>query len=349
MKRFLPYIIGLLILCGIIAVLMHNKSVSNERAKNDVQISPAVTISAATSQLLGDTLALVGTTVANSDVNVVSEAAGRIVAVHFNTGDHVAAGAVLYQIDDELKRAALQTAEANGEKAKKDLQRLEFLRQEKTAGEAQYEGAKLLVDQTGAALITAKRQLSDTKITTPIAGVVTARMFDQGAYVQSGTVVANVVDIAKLKVRLNVAESDAFRIHGGDKVDVTSNVYSGESFTGTVTSISAKGDEAHTYPIEITLPNSGRSQLKAGMFVQIRFASVTQHQALTIPRAALVGSVKAPQVFVVDNGTAKLRDIVITSISDTRLAISKGLNEGESVIISGQNNIRDNSTVTVVQ
>lgn len=349
MKRIRATIITLVVIGGVIAILVRNKAVSEARSKNDVQAAPAVTVAPVATQRLGDTLALVGTTIAYNDVNVVAEAAGRIVAVHVSPGDHVNAGTVLFTIDDELRRAAVETAEANYDKVKKDLQRYEWLREQKTVGDAQYESAKLGVKQTEAALITAKRQLNDTRVTSPIAGVVTTRMYDQGAYVPNAAVVANVVDISKLKVRLNVAEADAFQVHVGDTVAVTSDVYPAETFTGTITSISAKGDEAHTYPVEILLPNAAAHPLKAGMFVHVVFTSMPSTQTLAIPRAALVGSIRAPQVYVVSNGLASLRDIVTGNVTDTRLAVVKGLTEGESVVVSGQNNLHDQSPVTVVK
>lgn len=349
MKRIRAIGITVVVIGAIVMILLRNKAASEAKAKSDVLSAPAVTVAPVATQQLGDTLSLVGTTVATNDVNVVSEAAGRIVAVHVGPGDRVEAGTVLMQIDDELKHAAVQTAQANYDKAKKDLERMEYLRKEKSAGDAQYEGAKVMAQQAEAALTVAKRQLADCSVKSPIAGVVTARMFDIGAFVPQNAVVANVVDIAKLKVRVNVAEGDAFRLHVGDQLAITSDVYPDATFTGTITSISAKGDEAHTYPVEITLPNNSVHPLKAGMFAHVTFTSLPRTESLTIPRAALVGSIRAPQVYVVENNTAHLRDVVAGAITDTRLAIIKGLNAGESVVVSGQNNLRDNVAVTVVQ
>ena len=183
MKRIRAIGITVVVIGAIVMILLRNKAASEAKAKSDVLSAPAVTVAPVATQQLGDTLSLVGTTVATNDVNVVSEAAGRIVAVHVGPGDRVEAGTVLMQINDELKHAAVQTAQANFDKAKKDLERMEYLRKEKSAGDAQYEGAKVMAQQAEAALTVAKRQLADCSVKSPVAGVVTARLFDVGAFV----------------------------------------------------------------------------------------------------------------------------------------------------------------------
>ncbi len=350
MKRILIPLIIILGIGGIVAILMRNKAVSLEKAaKSDVLAAPAVTCGTVEKAALETDLSLVGTTVAWNDVNVVAETAGRVTAVKANAGDHVNAGAILVQLDDELKKAALETAETNYDKAKKDLQRYTWLKQEKSMQDATLENAQLAVKSAEAQYIVAKRQLADTRVVSPVPGTLTSRLVDLGAYVQQGAVIGNVVDISRLKVKLNVAEKDAFRIHAGDKVEITSEVYPAVTFQGIVNSISDKGDEAHTYPVEIHLTNGGKNPLRAGMFVRAAFTAIPHTQALTIPREALVGSVRDPHVYVVENNVAHLRPLVIGDVSDAKLEVRQGLNEGERVVVSGQNNLRDGMQVTVVQ
>jgi hypothetical protein len=71
--------------------------------------------------------------------------------------------------------------------------------------------------------------------------------------------------------------------------------------------------------------------------------------ALAIPRSALVGSFKQPQVYVVESGIAKLRNIVVDHEVGSYLQIISGLEEGESIVINGQNNLKDNVPVSIVQ
>jgi RND family efflux transporter MFP subunit len=134
----------------------------------------------------------------------------------------------------------------------------------------------------------------------------------------------------------------------GDRVDITTEVYPGVVFSGKIATISAKGDEAHTYPVEVDLPNSKQHPLKAGMFGNVNFVSFTKGESLLIPREALLGSIKNPQVFIVENNTAKLVNLVIGNTYDNYLEVISGLKEGQEIVVNGQNNIEDNNKVTII-
>lgn len=135
----------------------------------------------------------------------------------------------------------------------------------------------------------------------------------------------------------------------GDKVEVTTDVYPGVKFLGRIRTISSKADDAHTYPVEIALNNAGEHPLKAGMFGQVSFFSGSINEVLTVPRGALVGSMKNPRVFVVEGTVARLRDISVGSEFGTQLTVLSGLKEGETVVLSGQNNLKDSVVVTIIK
>jgi len=166
--------------------------------------------------------------------------------------------------------------------------------------------------------------------------------------VNHGTGIGNVVDISKLKVKVNVAENDAFTLTVGGTVSVTTDIYPGTVFTGRVASISAKGDEAHTYPVEIALANSREHPLKSGMFARVAFGHTGSAKGIVIPRDAIVGSVKDAQVYVVENDVARLRQIVVNAQIGTGVEVGGGLRAGEVVVVNGQNNLKDNTAVTVI-
>ncbi|MFN3427451.1 MAG: efflux RND transporter periplasmic adaptor subunit [Candidatus Thermochlorobacter sp.] len=350
MKILRNTVIVLAVLAGIIAILLNNKAKSDAKAAKSLETEKAVSVSTiiVSKNKLSETLSLIGTITANNDVAIVSETSGRVVSVGAKVGDYKPAGSVIAQVDDELKLANFKSAEVAYEKAKKDLERYEALLKEGGISDAQVESARLNFKSAEAQYIVARRQLRDTRITTPISGIVTERKVDIGAMVSAGMTVANVVDIAKLKVKVNVAEQDVFKLKVGDEVEVTTDVYPGIKFKGTIATISAKGDEAHTYPVEIILSNSKEHPLKAGMFGRVNFTSLGEREALTIPREALIGSVKAPEVFVAENGVAKLRAITVGREAGKILEVIDGLKEGERVIVSGQNNLRDGYAINMI-
>ncbi|MBS1910992.1 MAG: efflux RND transporter periplasmic adaptor subunit [Bacteroidetes bacterium] len=349
MKKVLFAVITLVIIAGMGAILMNNKAKSDAKSKVPPPKAVAVTVSPIGRQVLTGDLSLVGTIAANREVLVASEAQGRVLSVGPRVGDNVHAGALLARVDDELKRAAVANAQANYDKAKQDLDRYQWMKDQNDGGVAdiQVETARQTFKGSEAALIVAQRQLRDTRITAPISGVLTARPVEIGTTLMPGNAVATIVDISQLKVKVNVPEEDVFKLRHGDRVAIATDVYPGETFDGHITMIGAKADEAHTYPVEITVVNSSKHPLKAGMFGRVSFTSLPSRNALVIPREAIVGSVKDAQVFVIQGHTAKLRSIVVGVEAGTKVEVLSGLQDGEQVVISGQNNLRDGVEIVV--
>jgi RND family efflux transporter MFP subunit len=348
MKKSKVIGIGVLLFAAVVVILLYNRARMQAGSRTDIISSYPVSVVTAEKGRLNEKLSLVGTIAANNDVAIVAETGGRVRSIHAKVGEYKRAGSLLIQLDDELKAAAHATAEVNYQRAKRDLERYQSLEEENAVSQWQKESAWQNFKVAESQYIVAKRHLSDTRITTPIAGVVTSRVVDVGAMVQNGSVVANVVDISRLKVKLNVAERDAFKLAAGDPVNVTTDVYPGIAFGGTISTISAKADDGHTYPVEIVLVNNNRKfPLKAGMFGRVSFTSLEPGELVLIPRAALIGSLKNPQVFVVENSTARLRSVVVGAESGTELGIVSGLQEGERVVVNGQNNLKDSSSVQI--
>ena len=93
--------------------------------------------------------------------------------------------------------------------------------------------------------------------------------------------------------------------------------------------------------------NSIKNPLKAGMGVKVEFESIGNRSINTIPRIAIIGSLKSPQVYVVQIKTAKLKDIAIGNEYGTDIEVVGGLNPDDKIVISGQSNLSDNSEVTI--
>ena len=187
MKQWKSIVAVIVVLVIIISVLFMNKKKMAASASAGIKDSYYVTVVKAEKKNLSSTVSLTGTVVANNDVNIISETSGKVTAVFAKVGDYKQAGSVLVQVDDELKKAALLSAEANWEKAKKDFARYKTLFEQKSIPDAQYDQAKVGAAMAEAQYIVAKRQLEDTKIKTPISGYVTARNVDVGSMVMGGS------------------------------------------------------------------------------------------------------------------------------------------------------------------
>jgi multidrug efflux pump subunit AcrA (membrane-fusion protein) len=74
---------------------------------------------------------------------------------------------------------------------------------------------------------------------------------------------------------------------------------------------------------------------------------VEKGESIVIPRTALIGSIKNPQVYVVENNVARLKDIVAGISIGEKLEVVSGLTPGELVVINGQINLKDSVSVII--
>lgn len=309
-----------------------------------------VTVSVANADVRTDALTLdfTGTLCPSTELDIPAETSGKITSLNFKLGQHFGKGAVIALIDNKLKTLAIQDAKIDLEKLKKDYDRTSNLYKGGTASEQEYDHARIAYESARNKLSEAERQLAYTRITAPISGVITKKIAENGTYVNPGTPIATIVDVSRLKVKINVSESNVYYLHTGDRVKITTDIYRGTEFSGRVSFVSPRGDDAHNFPVEVEISNSGRNQLKGGTFVNVQLAVGANKQGLYIPREALQGSIKEAKVYVAENGRAVLKNIIIGRESNERLEVLSGISPNDKVIVSGQVNLSNNQQIKIV-
>jgi RND family efflux transporter MFP subunit len=260
----------------------------------------------------------------------------------------VPAGKVLATLDDELIRSQLSLTEAALVKSKNDLKKFEDLLADDAVSSQQVEEARLGLKKAETDLVALRKQLENATVRAPISGTITKRFIEKGSLVMPGSPVAEIVDVSRLKFIANVAESEAVQITERQKVTLTSSLFPGVVFEGTVSSIGVKADDAKRFPVEIEVVNNPKHPLRAGMFGTALFSTGEGRQSLMIARQAIIGSIKNPRVYVVEGDMAVLRDIRIGTATDRHVEVLEGLREGDRVVISGQINLDDHARITIV-
>ena len=282
------------------------------------------------------------------ELTLLSEGQGKVTDLLVNTGDFVQTGQLLARLDDELVRSQLELANAALDKARADLKKYEGLLKADAISGQQVEDVKLGLKKAETDVTTLKKQLDYASIKAPIQGTITRRAIEKGSLLMPGSPVVDIVDVSRLKFIANVAESEVVQIRKGQQIQITSSLYPGMKYKGTVVSVGVKADDARRFPIEIEMVNDAANPLKAGMFGTASFGSGSPREALLIPRNSIVGSIKTPKVYVVENNKSIIREIRIGSANDREVEVLDGLKPGEMVVTSGQINLDNNVTVRVV-
>lgn len=211
------------------------------------------------------------------------------------------------------------------------------------------EASQAKVREMEALLSQEKIKLAQTSIVAPFRGQISKRNVDPGALVTPSTAIATVVSTDTVKVVAHILEKDIPRVKPGMKVKIEAQAFPGEVFEGRIARVNSALDQAtRTLRTEIEIPNPGR-RLKPGMFVRLEIVLVEKPGALVVPKYALMEEGAARWVYVV-NGNQALRRIVRTGLEQyPDVEVVEGLQEGERIVIKGQESIRNGSTVRVIE
>ena len=292
------------------------------------------------------------TALPNDDVRISALVPGRVMMLTVAEGDAVAAGQVVAEIDprpleDQKRQAAAVVTQSKAalENAKLHLERTERLYKRGIAAGKEVEDARADqaaaeagLESANAALDIADRQLSRTKVTSPIAGSVVKRLVNVGEQVD-GTAAQPLIEVANVDVvelAANVPSEHLGVVRSGQAGEITSDAYKDQVFTGSVVAVAPAVDPAtNTALARIRVTNSGRL-LKVGMFAQARVAIGQRKGALTVPPSAVARNEEGEAaVYVVTNGVAQRVPVKLGLETSGVIEVLSGVSEGQSILISG--------------
>lgn len=284
----------------------------------------------------------------NRTVEVRPQASGQITQLPFEEGQWVGPGRLMAKLDDEQLRYQVEALRVTLEGYQNDLKRYEVLVQGDATPAVNLERTQLSIRSTQAQIKQLQKQIANTTVTAPFGGIVTGKMVEKGSVITMGSPIATITDISSLKLVVEIPEKAINRFRVGQSIPIQTEVYPDANFTGRVSMVAAEGDAAHNYPVEITLLNSAKNPLKAGMYGTIANTNELKTQTLAVPRQAILGSAKQPQIYVVEKGKAILKTVAIGATTNDYYEITKGLKAGDQVVTSGQINLQ-NGTLVVTQ
>ncbi len=304
-----------------------------------------------------------GVITSDRDVILISETSGQIVSLKFDLGQKVKKGDVLLSVDPEpyqiqVKQAKAQHAQSSAalKQAELEFNRIEQLFNSKDVSESQFDQAKLALAQaqaantaTQAGLQQAERALRKSSIRAPFAGEIASKLVKFGDTVAPATPVAQIVDRSKLKVQVGVGEDVIGLLRTGRKASLNIQSQQGEPITATVTSIGVKAlKPTMSYPVELTIDNSVED-LRIGMAVRVSIPIGEPIEGVFFPIELLIERFDRYYVFVVEDGTAHEREVKLGPKIGKRVLLKEGVKDGDSLVISGQHNLSDQSSVQVVE
>jgi len=345
-------IIGALVLIGFI--LTNNKKENEAKTAIVAEKNAAVSVKIDTVKTENVSLDFVsnGNFEAVQELTFSAEKSGKVTKVLVKEGDYVSVGQTLAIMRSDIIDVNAQTANSSYQNALADYNRYENAFKTGGVTKQQLDQAKLAMVNAKAQLTQANINVGDARIKAPISGFINKKHIEVGSILTGmpATALFDIVNVSKLKLKVTVNENQVASLKVGTPIKVTTSVYPDKTFSGKITFIASKSDESLNFPVEIEISNNSSNDLKAGMYGTAEFSSNQQKQLLKIvPRTAFVGSVSSNQVFVIENGTAKLKTITAGRILGDKVEVLNGLSDGEIVIVTGQINLQDGSKVEVIK
>ncbi len=320
---------------------------------------------------------LTGTVEPSMQTTVGSMVSGRVAGVNADMGQSVTAGQILATIDPtdiqkqldqsqaqiQVDQAQLANARGNAAQSEADYQRNQQLYQAGAISQQQLEQSQLkmetdqgtvklyqsMQEKDQAAAAQKQQQLSETTVTAPASGVISAKNIEVGMIISPQTPLFSLVQTNPVKVTVNVPEQYITQIHPGTGATITLNQMEGKNFTGQVTRVSPDINAAsQAYPVEIQIENTGKL-IVPGMTARVVFTGLSTQSGIVVPAQAVVETTQGSEVFTVEKGKAKMHIVELGAVSSDQVVIISGLKAGEQLVINGQTLLSDGNSVNVVQ
>jgi membrane fusion protein (multidrug efflux system) len=309
-----------------------------------------------------ETVEAIGSLRAAKEVRLSPQRSGLLEAVHFEEGEQVARGDLLFTLDTaklqsemESVRAELESARAAARDAKRTFNRFQELygtgsvaEQERDRAETDWLTARAEVQRLQARVELLRERLADSEVRAPFDGRVSRRLVDPGDFVEPATDLAVLYAAHALELAFNVPETELGRIGRGQSVEVRVDAVPDRRFQGRVEYVSP-GVDPSTRDMLVKAVVDDQGVLKPGVFGLARVVVDVRSGSPAIPDEALVPARGGYMVFVAepaDQGMrAHLRNVTIGLRADGFVEVRQGLDIGRQVVRRGQLGLNDGDMV----
>ena len=320
------------------------------------------------------TLQYAGKTISSQSVTIKARTNGILLKKHFNEGDFVKAGDLLYTLESDTYEAALNQAKAavasadvQLNKAQKEWERIKGLfesgassAQERDTAYWNYEGAKASLQSAKASMQSAAITLERTSIKATISGMTGLKQIDVGSLVSDGTPLIDITQITPLHVEFSIPDSDIMRQKYNIKNGKWSNPTEGKLKASLVLANNQPFKEIGVIDFLDSALNAKTGALKArasfknsdkellpNQFVTVNLLGLTRNNIIKIPQKAIMQNPLGTTVYVVENGKAISRQVKVGEASENDYVIESGLKVGDQVVLNNFFKVKNNTPVTI--
>ncbi len=279
-------------------------------------------------------------------VELRTPVAGNVHRIHFNEGEYVREGALLVEIDSRTWQAQKKGLEAQLVSAQSELERRNRLLEIEGASQESVDQAFATVSDLEARIEELHVRIDLANIRAPFSGRLGMRDFSPGAYLSQGEIITRLVQTRQLKINFDIPARYAAIAQKGMEVMVISSsssdsilarVYAMEPFIN-----------ANTRNLRLRgILDNEEQKFIPGDFIRVIIDAEQNENAILIPTESIISELNAQVVYLVREGKAQRREVEIGTSTRGRVMILDGLQEGDTIMLTGLMGIRDGSDVQI--
>jgi len=297
-------------------------------------------------QTLSDKIIRIANIIPDEEVNLSFETSGKIVEIHFKEGTHVKKGELLAKINDQPLQAQLKKLEAQIPLAKDRVFRQRTLLDKDAVSQEAFEQVSTEYDVLMAEIELVKANIAQTELRAPFDGIIGLRYVSEGLYTTPATTIAKLTKISPIKIEFSVPER------------YVNDLAPGSAITFQL-SDSQKNYHAQVYAIESDVEKDTRSlkvraihpnadeHIKPGLLAPVEITRKEITNALAVPNEALIQEMGKNIVYLYKSGMAQPAEITTGLRTESNIQIVKGLNPGDTLIVTGIMQLRTGMPVMI--
>ena len=297
-----------------------------------------------TSSPFRDKIYVTGSVIAQDEVYLQAEAAGRIVSLSLTEGGFVRKGTLLAKINDADLQAQRRRAVLNLELARIREARQRQLLENRAISQQDYDIVMNEVNTIKAEIELIDANIAKTEIRAPFDGLVGLRSVSEGGFVTVGTRLATLQNVDRIRIEFSVPERYAASVRNDERISFTRQG-SDKTYEATITAIEPRIDpNTRTLAIRATAANPDR-RILPGAFAQITYSLREIENALMVPAEAFVP--ESGQIFVFLHKAGKAQRVAVqTGIrTDAQIQVLEGIAPGDTVLTTGILQLREGMPV----
>ncbi|BEI55041.1 MexH family multidrug efflux RND transporter periplasmic adaptor subunit [Butyricimonas faecihominis] len=293
----------------------------------------------------GNGIPVTGLLVANEEVELVSETAGKVVKIAFEEGTLVKKGTLLVKVDDSDLQAQLARAEFQKELLAAKLERQRILLKRESISVEEFQQLETEYNMNLADIELLKVKIARTEIRAPFDGRMGFRFVSEGSYLQPSTKVSTIVDNSYLKIEFSIPEKYIDLPLVGRKLTFQPSGME-HQIEAEVYAVDPQADVA-THTINLRARYRNTKNLVAGMFVKGELMTAENLKYILVPTEAVVPEMDGKRLWVVKNKKATSVPVQTDSRDSQFVEVTSGIQVGDTVLTGGLMQLREGMIVNV--